>query len=410
MPQRDPVRQKDLKPERQPTAKAPAAEQVALVPGTSLESRMLYLQRTVGNRAVNGMIQRQDTPAARPRPSLSDLVTIANSAINAEYVGAERDGLNDFESIVSSTYDFGPVLVGMVGNTLWALGCFATGGVALAGLAGVVGGVAGPVASTTVDRTAFHTQATDMVENVRTHLLNQVVRVTNDVDAQATANNWDEFQTRRELLLRLLKPQYIATAAGGLPTVNRGAIARMAMMDLLTRANSYGPGLISAGGGRFIYDYTVSRHFTESGFWPFDSTSLRPVGDWTFARGQTSLYIPQGGNAAYEQFRREALIQPATMQFLKSVYVHSSGTSGDLEVFLDGSNRITSVNRYGVFEKLGEPAPRPAARSAPRRETPLGAARSVLAAMWSDTGGQPPWVRGQDLVYASMPGRSRATR
>jgi hypothetical protein len=385
------------------------------------------IQQTGGIQAKKteqqGMIQRQVLPrtdarsgteaVANPRPSRSDLVTIANTAINAEYVGAARDGLTDFESDVGSTFDYGSAMAALTGNLIWATACFATGGTAFAiSLVGIGVGTGAPAASGTVDRAAFHQRGADVIEEIRVRLLNKIVPVTNDVDQQATAQNWDEFRTRRELLLQLLRPEYIAVVAGGLPTVNRAAIAHTGRIQLLTEANTYGASLWHpGGGGQFIYDYTVSNHSETSGFWPLDSTHLRPAASWQFTRGSTQLYIPQGESSAHSAFTRIPLIQPADMPFTKTVYIHAAGTSwDDLIIYLDGSNNITGATGYGVFEDFAQPPSRPASRSAPPPADPVGVSRMILTQMWSATGGLPPWVRGQDLGYGNMPGRSRATR
>jgi hypothetical protein len=371
---------------------------------------------------ASNLIQRQTVPAdtgapapttaAAARPSLSDLVTIATSAINAEYVGAARDGLNDFESIVGGTFDFGPLMTALIGNLIWAAACFTTGGAAFAiSLVGIGVGTASPAASGSVDRPAFHQQSSDQIEAIRTYLLNQIVRVTSDINQQATAQNWDDFRTRHELLLRLLQPQYISMVSGGLPTVNRAVIAQKINNDLLTKANAYGASLLHpGGGGQFIYDYNVSGHFSDSGFWPFNSRDLTPVTSWHYTRGPTELYIPQGETAAFNTFSRIPLIQPADMPFAKTVYIHSTGAAGDLIMWLNQSNNVSDAEGYGIFENFAQPPSRPASRSSPLPADPIGVSRTIISQMWSATGGGPPWVRGQDLQEALFPGRSRATR
>ncbi len=362
------------------------------------------LQRQTPDGAVSG------TTAARPRPSLSELVTIANSAINAEYTSAARDGLADFENAMATTFDFGAFAVAQLGNLIWAAACFTTGTPAfLISLAGITTSANASSASTVTDRTTFHEEAIKRIDDLRTALLNEIPRVTADVDQQSTAGGWDDFRTRRELLLRLLRPEFIQTASG-LPTVDRGAISRQIARDLTVRANAYQPTTIGSGGGRFIYDYSVNQHYAEQGVWPFDSTSLRPVTDWQFTRGQTEVYLTEGGDAALRILKTAPLILPADMPFAKSVYIHSSGTAGTLEIHLDAQNQITNVRGYDVFDNFGAPPQRLASRSPPSPADPIGAARNVIAQMWGTTGGRPPWVRPQDLSLAIFPFRSRATR
>jgi hypothetical protein len=373
-------------------------------------------------------VQRQERPAAgsvppsadsgaaapvqNARPTASELVTIATGAINAEYTSAARDGLTDFESIVGATLDYSALVTALAGNVIWATACFATGGTAfLVSLAGIAVSTAAPAASGSVDRATFHQQSTDEIEAIRTHLLNQIARVTGDINQQAAAENWDDFQTRRELLGRLLRPQYIAVVAGGLPTVDRAAIAQSIKLDLLTRANSYGASLLHpGGGGQFIYDYNVSGHYTDSGIWPFDSQPLTPVTGWQFVRGGTQLYIPQGESGAFAVYQHLPLIQPSEMAFAKTVYIHSTGAAGDLIIRLDQSNNVIDATGYGVFENFAQPPSHGPSRSAPPPPDTVGVSRSIVTQMWNATGGRPAWVRGQDLQEAAMPGRSRATR
>jgi len=357
-------------------------------------------------------LQKQPAPQpARPRPTLSELVTIANSAINAEYTSAARDGLTDFENIMSSSFDYGAFYMSQLGNVVWAAACFSTGGMAfLISIAGIGIAAASPVASTVTDRVTFHETAAHTIDQIRVLLLNNVTRVTSDIDQQATAQNWDDFTTRRELLLRLLQPEYIEMVAGGLPTVNRSAIAHNIALDLTIKANAFRPSFIGSGGGRFVYDYTVAGHYAEHGFWPFNSVTLNPTSSWRFTRGQTGLYVTQGDEAAFRLIAGEALLQPASMPFAKSVYITSTGEEGLLEIFLNAQNNITSVNTYGVFSNFGVPPPVPASRSVPPPPDTIGAARTLLDNVWSATGRRPPWVRGQDLTRPIFPFRSRATR
>lgn len=315
------------------------------------------------------------------RPDRSGLRSLADSYINAEYASAARDGVGNFEAIVGTSVDYGPLITALAGNLIWAGACFATGGTAFViSLAGIGVGTASPLASGSVDRSAFHMWADSEITRITQHLLGQIVRVTDQVDAEATAQDLDDAETRMRLLRAQLRPEFIAVT-GGLPTVSRSAIAHRVATEMLVKANAYGPGILSYGGGRFIYDYSVSGHFEEHGFWPFDSTSLKPEAQWVFARGTTQAYIPQGEAAALTELQRDPLLQPAQMPWQKTVYLHSVGTAGDIEIFLDAGNAITSARGYGLFEDLGRPPSRPASRSPPAPADPIGAARRVLDAM-----------------------------
>src|SRR6185437_9268023 len=128
--------------------------------------------------------------------------------------------------VVGSTFDHGAFLTALAGNVIWATACFATGGAAFAiSLAGIAVGAGAPGASTTVDRAAFHQEASRLIDGIVQQLLNQIDGVTRAVDGEATTGGWDDNRTRQALLSRIFRPEYINTAAGGIPTVNRSPIA-----------------------------------------------------------------------------------------------------------------------------------------------------------------------------------------
>jgi hypothetical protein len=103
------------------------------------------------------------------------------------------------------------------------------------------------------------------------------------------------------------------------------------------------------------------------------------------------------------------VLQPAQLPFGKTVYIYG-GDHNDIEIYLDAQNNIYSARGYGAFDDLGAVPHHGPSRSPPPPADPIGAARRILDAMWLGTGGQPPWVRGEDLSQATFPGRSRATR
>jgi hypothetical protein len=98
------------------------------------------------------------------------------------------------------------------------------------------------------------------------------------------------------------------------------------------------------------------------------------------------------------------------MPWGKSLYVDTGNRLNALEIHLDANNTISSVNVYGVFEQLGAAPFRGPSRSPPPAPDREGGARQVMAGAWSGTSGQPPWIRGQDLLGSIFPYRSRATR
>lgn len=403
---------------------------------------LLQLQRTHGNRCVQKVLARPDrgeshqshiarqsltmpgptntsqppvatqpgtmTPVARP--PLSALRTIAQTAINAEYASAARDGLTDFESIVGSDIDEGALITNLAGNIIWATACFTTGVPALAiSLAGIAVSTMSPAASTAVDRTALHKFAAEAINAIVKALLKQVDPLTANIDAEAARNDWDDSTTRTHLLQAIFLPEFIQVVPGGTPNVDRAAIARRINIELIIRANAYKHGILKDSGGVVQYDYKMSNFAVTHGFWPFDETTLQPEAQWTFARGGTSLFLEHGGESAFDLLRSEPLLQPAGLPFRKIVYL-SGGGGNDIEIWLSSDNQIQSATGYGLFQNLGAEQRRGPSRSPPPAADPIGMARRICALMWAPTGGNPPWVRGQDLLLANFPGRSRATR
>ncbi len=193
------------------------------------------MQRGHGNQYVQQLARQdhgtQQAPppvagAAGARPDIAGLRTLADSYINSQYASAARDGLSDAEAVLGNQFDYGSFLTALAGNLIWAAACFSTGGTAfVVSVAGIAVGAAAPSGSTNIDRAGFHAEATRKIDGIVTHLLNQIDRVTRDVDAVASECNLSDSDTRRELLQRLLKPEYIQTVQGGLPAVNRSAIA-----------------------------------------------------------------------------------------------------------------------------------------------------------------------------------------
>ncbi len=316
-------------------------------------------------------------------PSRGDLTTIATTAINAEYAERAREGLTEFDRMLSGGFDWGSFAVALAGNLIWAAACFETGGAAfLTSVTGIGLGSVSPLAVT--DRDSFHQFGSDTIDAVVNNLLERVDAVTSDVHRQATEQGWDDRKARKELLARLLKPEFTRTVSGGIQVVNGPAIRQRTVIELLQKANeSKRLHEFAVGGGYFTYRYRVRNHYRESGWWIFSSEDLTPLNQWQFTPGETSLRLPRGGTPAVDAFRRESVIEPADLPFNKLVVIDSEGADGRLELYLDGDNTLWNHTYTGVFTKLWG--------SGESRLTKL------LAELWRASDGRPPSVRGANL-------------
>jgi len=100
-------------------------------------------------------------------------------------------------------------------------------------------------------------------------------------------------------------------------------------------------------------------------------------------RTGVSLRLPEGGSQGVDAFRRESNVEPANLPFNKLVVIESEGEDGQLELYLDGNNRLWNQTLFGVFTKLWGGG--------------QGRLNALIAQMWQSSGGQPPPVAGADL-------------
>jgi hypothetical protein len=372
------------------------------------------LQRTVGNQATRrllnrdsqpaantvGVVQRDNPPAAPPvaRPSLAELRTIAITSINAEYYGAARDALTDFENAMTPDFDWGTFFVNQAGNMIWAVACFYTGSTAFlistSGIALGATATAGSVSS----RSDFHTQTVDGIDQkIIQPALNRVDAVTREVDSRAAANNWDDNQTRRTLLERLLRPEFIANHTGGVPAVNREAIRRQMLNDLITSANAYQPGASGVQDpGEFVYYYTVSNYIDEGGFLRrgelYASDHLKPATDWTFTLNRVALRLPQGGANATRVM--SGTLHPARMPFRKRLSIVGASSSWHwVAVTTNAQNQFNFIGEsYGIFEQIWPSHPARIGTHFSLGIPPSDTGNQILQKAWAANGGLPPDV------------------
>ena len=383
--------------------KPKATESPAPGPHSAAEA-VLALQRSAGNQAVSRQLAPGTATPLATRLDESGLRSLADPYVNAEYAGAAREALEDVERMVSGSFDHGAFFMNLAGNLIWAAACFTPTGAFGVSVAGILVSAASPGASTAMDKDAFHSKAQQMTDTFVGELMGFIPQAAHETFTQATAAGLDDAATRRLLLSKLFKPEFIAER-GGLPFVNRPAIRHRITVELLERANAQSNHF--GGPGRLKYDYTVSNHVHDTGL-IFTDNKLDPPGQWSFARTAVAAYLPEGGKTAFDELAKETSIDAAALPWAKTVYLTSSEGDGHMEILLDGNNRVEDIFVAGVFEDLGKVHQPP--RSMPIPPDREGAVRIILGRMWSAGGGKPETIAGNQLQYAAMPGRSFATR
>ncbi len=387
-------------------APTPAASPLG---GVRSPGSVLALQRTAGNAAVAQMLTPDHqtvarngppTPVADPpdtvtRPTLSALETIAQGYIG-DYYSAASGGLADFESTMADDVDWGPFWLGVMGNVLWATACFVTGpATAVAATAGkqfavsMAGiGVAAAGAGLSVSsKSEFHHAAVQLhLDAVAKELNDQVKEVTASVDATATKENWGDNRTRLELVQRLMKPEYMMVAKGGIPNVDQPAIRRLVQRTLIIQANESGVGAKNlAYAGEVVYHYDVTGA-KDSGSW-YERATVAPTKNWGFKLTKVSVRLPAGGTGAVKQLQRSGKLQPSKMKMIKrlSIMAVGSGLIFDdrFAIGLDENNKVNFVGEsdYGIFDDMWEGSP-----------GPMVYAQNAVNRAWASTGGLPPDV------------------
>ena len=311
----------------------------------------------------SSVLQRQPQVLNAPvsRSNLSGLRTISQGYIG-DYFSAATSGLANFERDVQSNFDWTAFWVNVAGNVIWATASFATGGTAFViSLAGIALSTHAS-ASTVTSAPDFHRETTNSINDIVTYLNNQVDRVTRDVDAEASANNWDDNRTRLELLHRLIDPnrsEFISIAGGGLPNLSQPAVSASVEEQLLLRAsqmhgtsgvthNFYGPARFEEVWRVEAFDYYQE---PMSGYtYPV----LRSQSNWFYNLQSASIVnappmisnINQAINNIYHTYNRP--IGPADFPMEKRLILDGNLPFGVTYIF-DSNNNLTRIDSP-IFE------------------------------------------------------------
>ncbi|MCL4436019.1 MAG: DUF4157 domain-containing protein [Thaumarchaeota archaeon] len=279
---------------QQETAHSPFTGEIPISPPHDMLEQEADEVSLAGSRSsavthlAEQLIQRQprDTQVSPPvtRPSLSDLRTIAQGYIG-DYFSAARAGLTDFERDVQSSFDWGAFWLTVGGNVVWATASFATGGTAfIISLAGIA--VSTAASTATVNNPAdFHRESVIRINDIVTSLNNEVDRVTREVDSNAAAEGWDDNRSRSELLKRLVKPEFVFTATGGLPNLSQPRVAASIREELLIRASQQSSSPLLSP---VVYQGVFEEVWDVDGItwveYPFSPTMpvLKPLSDWFY--------------------------------------------------------------------------------------------------------------------------------
>ena len=306
----------------------------------------------------------QEPPDDVPRPSGSDLVTIAQAAIGAWY-GAARGGLSDFENIVANQPDWGAFWMNIAGNVIWATACFVFAPETTVFVAGrqfaisLTGIATSALATAPSDKAEFHTAAVEKHLNaISTQLNDQVDAVTRDVDALATRENWHDHRTRRELLTRLFRPEFITIYAGGVPNVDTSKVSRQVMNDLFIEANE----LANMRGAHVDSTGLVTYHYDVSGAVDHSTLvdSVEPTSKWGFHLRKVEVSLPTGGGAAVQSLVKGGKLRPSKTRLHKMLKLTAPGArlyvqDNEWEIDMDGQNKITTTWPGGIFLSMDDP-------------------------------------------------------
>jgi len=342
-----------------------------------LRQKLLALQRSIGNRRLRELIQRNRsaTTSAReaeafparnaaimrqPAPQAASLSPallhqVGLDAINT-YYGAAVRGIDLFVRDMSDYFNWAAFWGSLAGNLIWAAACFETGGTAFAISVGGIGlGTAASLTNPTKEgfSAAAETRTTELVTSMR----NQVSATGDEVAAQGSAATpaWDENRTRLELLRRIgFRRDEIVVATGGLPDVDAPTITARTRSALLLKANEERMGVIGLTGGDAIYKYDLA-NYLESHYLGV-THSAKPVSDWQASFHSSEVFLPEGGDDALANIRRgmPGPVHVADWPIAKTIVVPADTTRRlQLEyvmIHLDAKNQLRSVELEGVFK------------------------------------------------------------
>ena len=336
-----------------------------LTEGRSMQPSAALVQK-------QGLVQRQQASERidAPRGSESDYRNAAQGYIG-DYKAAAKDGVTEFTiALPGASIDWNSFWGNVAGNVVWALASFSTGGEAfIISIAGVgLSTVATyPTSASGFDKNAFITQADQRIDKYEDYLNDQVARVVSSVYAQSVSSNWNDNQTRLELLGRMFSDgegTYYKTFSGGLPNVNQAAITASVKEELLVLANAEEPRQPSPGWeaidtpirdyhGYVMYSYKVPNEFT-----------IRHVDAWTPEPPSVAL-VPSANigdiNKSMNEAQRHGFPNQAfdvsKFQCKRAINIYKSEPEDPtLMVELSESNTVVDTKGWhGAEDALGSP-------------------------------------------------------
>jgi hypothetical protein len=259
--------------------------------------------------------------------------------------------------------------VQVLGNIVWATASFTSGSAAFwISMGGIALNAAGGAAAVTSSPT-FESKATAYIEDIDRYLHDQIDRVTQDVHTLSQKNGWDDHRARKEILLRMFRPTYVALAATGLPYVDGSAIKSAVAQQLLIGANKTQPAKGNVGRnavghliptmirdyhGYLMYSYGSENIEHDEGL--FYHNTMNPVPQWRLSIRPDVALIPSANvgdinasmNAAQQSLHGEQM-HVSTWPCKKAINIYGSKPEDPLVIVeLTESNAVSSVNGWGV--------------------------------------------------------------
>lgn len=297
------------------------------------------------------------------RPDESGLVTIAHDAITA-WRDAAFQGLDEFLR-VANVPDWESFALSVLGNVLWATACFVfapetTIAVAATQFAISLTGIAvSSAASAPSTKEGFEALAKKQVRNMWTQLQNEVAGVTAYVNKLAAKEGWHDNRTRRELLTRLVRPEFVSTFAGGIPNLDANKVQDTIRNNLLIEVNEL-PNMGSRhedSTALVTYYYDVSGAVDDS---TTPSSVNRYYDEWRFKLSKVMVNLPSGGKTAVDDLAELGTLKPDKTRWHKRIVLTAPGRrfytqENEWQIDLDGDNRVTVTWPSGIFLSMDDP-------------------------------------------------------
>ncbi len=252
---------------------------------------------------------------------LSGLRTIAQNYTSG-YYSAANDALSRFErDMADGDADWATLWTNVAFDTIFAASVFASGGTAfvvnLSKVAIDASVSAGDIAESDNPLNKFIQGQQERIDDVYKHLNNEVDRVTREVYQLMTTFGWGDNRTRWELLIRLVKPEFITVFEGGLPNLDEVKVSGEIRKELLLQASQLTyrrPGSVVETGPSVFEQVWTIRGAIKYTQYPFSPRipDLRPVHEWFYGIESAMLVNVPGNiedpntalNDAYRQMGR----------------------------------------------------------------------------------------------------------